>query len=381
MVEVQIKLGHGEFTSIQVSNDASVGIIRSNLSTENNDITGEKSLIHDGKILRNDAMVRDLKMNTQSRVELELSSAPLNPGESFLWNSDELYAFVHDPLTPDLSENSICFYQQNQMDKPIRMSILERLLHKLGSYKTPPVVMAFNSGFSFLFLNWVKSCDKYEIPVRERTIVFAMDKKSSDLAEENGFHVCFDENSGLLKSIGTSVCFGDAEFTKHMFFQNAIIRDMLDTGCDFLFQDVDIVWLRDPFGFFGMNGRYDIEFMYDGANPYHAPMHANTGFIYFHNRPPSRNFWNIIYNNFERVIQFRSQQNPVNKYLGLVSNRGLSTNILPSDLFANGHLFYPDPKYECRLPQNPAVVHCSWTNDIEQKLKKYKINGLWFLDT
>lgn len=340
-----------------------------------------QDMLNNGELLRNNLKLRELATADMDSIKLTLSSHSLRIDESFIWNGHRLYAFPHKAISRQSKENARWFFDQNEREKPRRLHRIREILDSMDADSAPPVIMTFNSGFSSMFLNWVASCDANEIPVRDRAIIFAMDKECSELAENHGFSVCYDEDSELLKTTGTAKRFGDADFKKHMFFQNAVIQDMLESGCDFLFQDADMVWLKSPFEYFRKNNGYDMEFMFDGINRFHAPLHANTGFIYFRNRPVTRDFWKIIYDNYDRTDQFSSQQSPLNKYLGLVSQRGLTINILPESLFANGHLFYSVPERTCRLPDKPMVIHCSWTSNVEQKIEKYKLNDLWFIST
>jgi hypothetical protein len=341
----------------------------------------DMDLLNNGELLRDNLKMRELATADTGSIKLTLASHSLHIDESFTWKGHRLYAFPYKAISRQSQENARWFFDQNERDKPRRLRRIREILDSMGADSGPPVIMTFNSGFSSMFLNWVASCDANEISVRDRAIIFAMDKECRDIAENHGFSVCYDEDSELLKTTGTAKWFGDTDFKRHMFFQNAVIQDMLELGCDFLFQDADIVWLKNPFEYFEEGSVYDMEFMFDGINSFHAPLHANTGFIYFRNRPATRDFWKIIYDNYDRIDKIGSQQSVLNKYLGLVNDRGLKINILQESLFANGHLFYSVPERTCRLPDNPMVIHCSWTSNVEQKIEKYKLNDLWFIST
>ena len=56
-----------------------------------------------------------------------------------------------------------------------------------------------------MFLNWVRSCDRHGIEVRDRAVIFAMDKQSRDLALGERFQVIYDENSELLAVTATAM--------------------------------------------------------------------------------------------------------------------------------------------------------------------------------
>lgn len=379
LLDVCVRLNNDEIITLRFFPETKVQLLRSSLSLQLNADPGNVNLFHNGTLVKDEQKIGGFNTTTLGCLDLVLSSSEFDSREGFMWRGEELYAFINNPVSEAALEKAGRFYRLNKLDRPRRIRQLEKLLSKDNLDEYVPVIMTFNSGFSSMFLNWVRSCDENDIAVRERAIIFPVDRESCQLAEDEGFSVCYDDQSELLKMIGNSRAFGDEEFQKHMFFQNAIIQDMLALGCDFLFQDVDLVWLESPFEYFKENETYDIEFMYDGKNRWHAPLHANTGFIYFRNRAVTRQFWDIIYQNYDRVIQIHSQQSPLNKFLGLLQNRGLKVNILPEDYFANGHLFYPKEDKISRLPDKPKVVHCSWTLNIQQKIKKYKNNNLWYL--
>ena len=380
LVDVHVKTGRDHVTRLSFEKQSTVKALRIVLSIQASSELADTFLFHDGELLSDETRIGDLESVTANRIELDMAPSPAVIGQGLGWRGSQLYPFVHHPVSSEAVEMADSLYHQDQREKPRRLQLISDLLPRVAGNGKVPVIMAFNAGFSSMFLNWAGSCDRNNIPVRDRAIIFAMDKESRDLAQSEGFSVCYDEKSDLLRSIGKSSEFGDDEFTKHMFYQNTIIHDMLELGRDFLFQDVDLVWLEDPFVVFDKDDKHDIEFMYDGDNPFHAPLHANTGFVFFRNRPVTREFWDIFYRNYDRVIQFQSQQSPMNRYLGLLHGRGLKINILPEELFANGHLFYSEPGYTSRLPDNPRVIHCSWTKNIEQKIRKYKLNDLWYLD-
>ena len=114
--------------------------------------------------------------------------------------------------------------------------------------------------------------------------------------------------------------------------------------------------------------------MYDGPNQFYQPLHANTGFFLLRNTMASRKFWNLVCEHFDKVFYLQSQQRVVNAVLLSRYFRDLSLDILPPEDFANGHLFSVDKDSE--LPPDPYVIHCSWTVNIEHKLKKYKLADL-----
>ena len=68
----------------------------------------------------------------------------------------------------------------------------------------------------------------------------------------------------------------------------------------------------------------------------------------------------------------------MNRLLVIRYFRGLRVDILPEAEFANGHLFSIEDVDS--LPDDPCVIHCSWTRNIAHKIEKLKLANLWYLD-
>ena len=110
--------------------------------------------------------------------------------------------------------------------------------------------------------------------------------------------------------------FADKRFGRTMFYKNAIVRDLLEVGVNVLFQDVDLIWLRDPFDYFYLNNNADITFMYDGANPIHQPLYANSGFFFAHANDACKALFDTALGNTASIFRSGSHQKPLNRILG-----------------------------------------------------------------
>ncbi len=257
-----------------------------------------------------------------------------------------------------------------------------RRLDKLGSLLSGAarnnvvLVMMANRGYSDLFDNWVRSCDLNEIEVRSWSVFFAVDEFAAANAERQGFRTYLDRASYGDQPRDAVQRFGDRDFRRLMFQKTAIVEDILCLGHDVLFQDVDVVWRKDPLPHLLDDAarEHDARFMFDGKNPFHAPLHANTGFFLLRNRPQTRTLWTKVLSAYPEMARCGSQQAVVNRLMG---DEALRIDILPEADFANGHLF--SIERPSRLPPDPFVIHCSWTGNREHKLKKYRKEGLWFL--
>jgi len=261
-------------------------------------------------------------------------------------------------------------------------SVRERRLRDLGKLlaggarNNVVLVMMANRGYNDLLNNWIRSCDVNGIDVRSWAVLFAADEESAANADRMGFRTYLDPDSYGKQPREAVKVFGDADFRKLMFQKTAIVQDVLELGYDVLFQDVDMVWFKDPMDYFHRTElqEWDASFMYDGHNQFHAPLCANTGFFLLRNRMITIDFWTEVLASYEEMYKCGSQQAVVNSIL---RDNEIRVNILPEAHFANGHLF--STTGPSRLPLDPYVIHCSWTTNREHKLQKYIRHGLWYL--
>jgi len=72
--------------------------------------------------------------------------------------------------------------------------------------------------------------------------------------------------------------FGTDTSQQAIYAQVMCVRMLSMLGFDFLFQDVDVMWYKDPMAYFSkLNDEYDIYFMEDGARwRAYAPYFANS---------------------------------------------------------------------------------------------------------
>jgi len=267
-----------------------------------------------------------------------------------------------------------------EAERPRRHQKL-RLLLKRQNHQNVVLVMMVNQGYLDLFRNWVRSCDDRGIEVRSWSLVFTVDDEAAQGVEQLGFTSYTDPISYGFQCKEAVKVFGDKQFRSLMFQKTAIVKDVLDLGYRLLFQDVDVVWMKDPLGFFLHPSRQHIDatFMYDGANQFHAPLHLNTGFFWLNPTAESIRFWSAVFSNYRLILKTGSQQNVLNRIIPAYLSKGLKLHVLSEKDFANGHLF--TVKSTAKLPKDPYVIHCSWTHNLQHKIEKYKLAELWYLDT
>jgi len=291
------------------------------------------------------------------------------------WLDDPKYIAQHRQWQVDRARELREAFESGRSSRQRELRSLLRYRHRYNTV----LVMTLNRGFSDLLLNWVESCDRHGIEVRSWTLIAAMDEETAQQFESLGFTVYLSSPAYGCPSPDPAAEFGDRIFKDMMFPKTAVVQDLLSIGHDVLFQDVDVVWKKDPGEILLQPDRHllDAQFMYDGPNPHYAPLHANSGFFFLRNNERSRVFWQQAFDHFDKVYAYGGQQRHVNFLLVARYFRGLKLDILPEADFANGHLFSSDDV--SRLPPDPYVIHCSWARNLQHKMEKYRLAKLWYL--
>lgn len=230
-----------------------------------------------------------------------------------------------------------------------------------------------------LFEVWLRSCEQAAIEVRQRCVVFAMDEATAEAVAGAGVEVVLLDPAAYPRGAETRG-FADQGFRRVVLYKNAVIHDLLSLGVDVLFQDVDLIWLRDPTARLeGARDAYDLQAMHDGLNPIHAPYFVNSGFMYVSSNERTLALFESALRNTVLILMSGSHQKPLNRIIGLfVQHNLLELELLPEREFPNGHLF--DLEHGVRAAaadwrRQAYALHYSWTGDLAVKLRKLELLG------
>jgi Nucleotide-diphospho-sugar transferase len=160
---------------------------------------------------------------------------------------------------------------------------------------------------------------------------------------------------------------------------------------DFLFQDVDIVWYKNPLEYFVTirdETEHDIYFQDDGGHSVrYAPYAANTGFYYVRYNARTRHFLTSLLMSGDLIISSHSHQQVLIAFLNEhVSLFGLKAKVLPitDDEFPGGFHFHQKSKsYMTKYFQGivkPYIFHMSWTLNKDNKLSFLRQLGEWYVN-
>jgi hypothetical protein len=185
--------------------------------------------------------------------------------------------------------------------------------------------------------------------------------------------------------------YADPRFTKMMMAKVFCVQMMAMLPYDFLFQDVDLVWFKDPLTFFHNTTHpwhhFDVYFQDDGNHAlFYAPYSANTGFYYVRHNDRTQYFFNSILLSGDLILGTHSHQIALIALLNEhASMYGLMTKILSrdDDEFPGGYHYHnrkPYMRQYLKKQNDPYIFHMSWTSSKVNKKKFFEQMGLWYLD-
>mmetsp|Transcript_19657 Transcript_19657/g.27274 ORF Transcript_19657/g.27274 Transcript_19657/m.27274 type:complete len:241 (+) Transcript_19657:2-724(+) len=163
------------------------------------------------------------------------------------------------------------------------------------------------------------------------------------------------------------------------------------SGYDVLFQDVDMIWFKDPLEFFHDETNplynFDIYFQDDGNHAvYYAPYSANTGFYYVRSNARTEHFFNSFLLAGDMILESKSHQNALIALLNEhASVYGLKVKILSRDTdeFPGGFHYHRRKPFMQQLIKgetNAYILHMSWTTNKLNKMKYFQQLQEWYLE-
>lgn len=216
-----------------------------------------------------------------------------------------------------------------------------------------------NSGCLDICLNMLKSAENVGID-REDFIIACLDdnvhQKLVDIGYSNTYLYLnqeitdyqdwtFDENSG---------------FRNIVCYKWKIIQQAYQQHKNLCWVDTDIVFLQNPIEM--LSGHQEVLFQSDAPGSTIC-----SGFMVFNDTPECKELIDRCSEN-----DLEDDQLIVNK-IALEEYRE-NIALLNEDLFPNGNVYYLQNRKE-----NAIIVHNNWMVGIDEKIKKFKMEGLWFL--
>ena len=230
--------------------------------------------------------------------------------------------------------------------------------------------------------------------VLQNILLFATDQATHDLAQKMGITSVFIESIfGTMPEMAARR-YGDKVFEQMMAAKVYCVQMVSMLGHDVLFQDVDVVWYKNPLEWFhdksNPHYNFDMYFQDDGNHAlFYAPYSANTGFYYVRHNDRTRYFFTSLLAAGDRIISTNSHQIALIAVLSEhASIHGLKVKTWKANLpeFPGGHTFHSKrqnafmKELVAGRAKDTHIFHMSWTSSKVNKVKFFEQMGEWYLD-
>lgn len=251
------------------------------------------------------------------------------------------------------------------------------------------IVMVCNFGQSELLLNFVCSARARGFDLTH-VLVFCTDTETKLLAEGLGLTAFYDQRNFAGMPETAANRYADRTFKAIMMAKVYCVHMINALGYDLLFQDVDVVWYRNPMEYFHNKSnefyKFDMYFQDDGAHTNrYAPWSPNTGFYFIRHNKVTRSFMSTFVRMGDLIVQSGSHQGALTVVLNeFVSWRGLRVKILSrdNDEFPGGFHFHRRRDFMREMIDgkvNPYIFHMSWTDNKQNKKNFFEQMGDFYV--
>jgi len=188
-----------------------------------------------------------------------------------------------------------------------------------------------------------------------------------------------------------SARYGDRTFGKIMMAKVVCVHLVSDLGYDLLFQDVDLVWLKDPLAYFHDTAspvaNFDVYFQDDGNRQERfAPYSANSGFYYVRHNPRTKLFFRKMLYAGDLIFACHSHQQILIQLMAEASSlSGLTVKVLSRDGegFPSGyHYNMKRDSFMRKFVKGETasyIFHMCWTLNKDDKVKYMRQMGMWYV--
>jgi len=231
------------------------------------------------------------------------------------------------------------------------------------------VVMVCNLGQSSLLVNFACAARSKGLDL-SGVLVFCTDEETLGIARGLGFAAFYDEKNFAAIPLSEAKTYGDKTFAAVMHAKVITVQLINKLGYDCLFQDVDIVWYRDPLPLFHDKSsslmEFDILFQDDGARSLrYSPFCSNSGFYYVRYNSRTEYFFTSLLYATDLVLSTHSHQQALTALLAdHASLFGLRIKTLNEDDLPGGHYFHRKSTFMHEMlegKRTPFLFHMSWT--------------------
>ena len=163
-------------------------------------------------------------------------------------------------------------------------------------------------------------------------------------------------------------------------------------GFNLLFQDVDIVWYKNPLEVFDDSNHddFDLYFQDDGArSARYAPYSPNSGFYFVRHNERTEYLFSIFSRMGDLVQISGSHQSALNSLIAEhASWRGLRVKVFGRDdpvgrKFPGGFHYHQRKDFMRDMidgKEEPYIFHMSWTHNKDNKQKFFQQMDMWYVE-
>ena len=244
------------------------------------------------------------------------------------------------------------------------------------------IIMVANEGVMDLALNFICSAESSGIDL-STVVMFVGAESDVVLVENMGAIAVYNPALGSMPKHAAKE-YLDETFSNMMWFKTTSVFLAIEAGFDVLFQDVDLVWMKDPIPYL-RERTADISFMDDGARTTrYTPFFVNSGFFFVKYNERTKFFQEKMMKCSPTEIgRTHSHQSVLIKHLSELHHLvGLTVYVLEKDLFPSGEAYHDRKKYMATITDRsftPYVFHMCWTSNRADKVTYFKEVGLWYL--
>lgn len=244
------------------------------------------------------------------------------------------------------------------------------------------VVLVANDGVMDFVLNFACSCRRAGLSV-DNVLVFVGGESSVALVEAMGLRAVFMPGLGGMPERAAGN-YGDESFTSMMWLKVSAVYAALAAGFEVLFQDTDVVWLRDPLPPLRASAG-DAVFMDDGARTIRfTPYFANSGFYFLRRNARTQQLMERMAKSAAELAHTHSHQSTLTRYLTEAQHLcNLDVRLLPVLDFPSGDQYHNDKPFLKAVREGrakPFVFHMSFTASRADKVRYFADIDMWLVD-
>ncbi|XP_043718000.1 uncharacterized protein At1g28695-like [Telopea speciosissima] len=169
----------------------------------------------------------------------------------------------------------------------------------------------------------------------DHLLLVAMDQIAFDKCKFMKLHCYKLETEGV--DYGGEKLFMSQEFIKMMWRRTLFLGDVLKRGYSFIFTDMDVMWLRNPFVRLSQNQSEDLQISCDNfnGNPESKDNYINTGFYFVRSNNKTISLFDSWYAMKDNSTGIKEQDVLIKlMYMGMFEELGLRVRILDTLYFS-----------------------------------------------